>query len=170
MVKLELTSEADLFFHYSKVETIESFDKLKQDQQLTLEFEGFIGLLIKLLNFLQSNSKKHFAILQLFSDGRAKLDFLQNLHYKFVDLLTFELSSSDDDSIRESITYRYNIIKAKMMYLQSNFKQFSSIVKTKNPGLILQLEKTLKKNGQKTSNFQNSILKTSTTKSFRKYK
>ncbi len=50
MVKIELTSEADLFFHYSKIETIESFQQLKQDQQLTLEFEGFIGLLIKLLN------------------------------------------------------------------------------------------------------------------------
>ena len=146
MLKLELTSEADLFFHYSTIETIDTFSALKENQQLTLKFEGFIGLLIKLLNSLQKSSKKNFGILQLYSDGSAKFNFLQNLHYKYIDLLSLNLKSSNDEIIRESITYRYNIVKAKIMYLQTNFKQFSSVVKTKNPGLIVQLEKTLKKN------------------------
>lgn len=63
--------------------------------------------------------------MSLYPDGRAKIDFMQNLHYKFINLLTLDLNSSDEEIIRESITYRYNLIKAKMMYLQSNFKQFS---------------------------------------------
>ena len=36
MVKLEFTSEADLFFHYSVIESIESFENLKTKQELTL--------------------------------------------------------------------------------------------------------------------------------------
>lgn len=48
-LKIEITSESDLFFHYSKIENLESFDDLKITQKLNLEFDGFIGLLIKLL-------------------------------------------------------------------------------------------------------------------------
>ena len=48
-LKIELTSESDLFFHYSKIETLDTFEELKLSQKLNLEFDGFIGLLVKLL-------------------------------------------------------------------------------------------------------------------------
>ncbi len=53
MLKIEITSESDLFFHYSKIENLESFEDLKITQKLNLEFDGFIGLLIKLLVSVQ---------------------------------------------------------------------------------------------------------------------
>ena len=55
--------------------------------------------------------------MSLYPNGKAKIEFMQNLHYKYINLLTLELNSSDEEVIRESITYRYNLIKAKMMYL-----------------------------------------------------
>jgi hypothetical protein len=125
LLKIELTSEQDLFFHYSKIETLESFEELKQFQKLTLEFDGFIGLLIKLLGSVQQASDAHFAILTILEDSKGQLAFVQNLHYKFIELLQLDIQSSDEETIRESITFRYNINKAKLMYLQNNFKQFS---------------------------------------------
>jgi hypothetical protein len=50
------------------------------------------------------------------------------------------------------------------MYLQNNFRQFSQVVKTKNPGLIVQLEKTFKKLSSEQSISIGSTMK----KSFRK--
>lgn len=97
-------------------------------------------------------------------DGKGYLTFLQNLHYKYIDLLSIELQNSEEDTVRESITYRYNINKAKLMYLQNNFRQFSQVVKTKNPGLIVQLEKTFKKLSTEQSISVGSTMR----KSFRK--
>lgn len=125
LLKLELTSEQDLFFHYSKIETLESFEDLKLTQKLTLEFDGFIGLLIKLLSSVQMASDAHFTILTIQEESRAQLTFVQNLHYKFIELLQLDIQCSDEETIWESITFRYNINKAKLMYLQNNFKQFS---------------------------------------------
>jgi hypothetical protein len=53
----------------------------------------------------------------ILEDGRASITFLQNLHYKFIELLQIELNSSSEEAVKESITYRYNINKAKLMYL-----------------------------------------------------
>ncbi len=78
--------------------------------------------------------------------------------------MQIDLQQSDEDTIRESITYRYNINKAKLMYLQNNFRQFSQVVKTKNPGLIVQLEKTFKK----LSSEQSISIGSTMRKSFRK--
>ena len=86
----------------------------------------------------------YFGILQLFPSNGAKLDFVQNLQYKYIDLVSLDLAGSSEDEVKESITFRYNIIKAKLSSLQNKFKQFSSIVKTKSPALMVQFQKSFK--------------------------
>ena len=83
-------------------------------------------------------------MLQLFGDGRGQLDFIQNLQYKYVDLVSLELAASPEEEARESVTYRYHVLKAKLSFLQGKFKQFASLVRTKNPSLVLQAQKGLK--------------------------
>jgi hypothetical protein len=68
-LRIEMTSESDLFFHYSKVENVESFEDIKQSQKLNVEFDGFIGLLIKLLGCVHQGVDAHFAILTIQEDG-----------------------------------------------------------------------------------------------------
>jgi hypothetical protein len=122
----------------------ETYPALRDRQQLNVEFEGFIGLLIKLLNSIHTEPNVYFGILQLFPGNRAKLDFVQNLQYKYIDLVSLELEGSPEEEVKESITFRYNVIKAKLSYLQNKFKQFSTMVKTKNPSLMVQMQKTFK--------------------------
>lgn len=52
---------------------------------------------------------------------------------------------SEEEIIRDSVTYRYNFSKAKMLFLEQSLQEISQLVKLKNPSLNLQIEKILKK-------------------------
>lgn len=74
-------------------------------------------------------------------DGQARLDFIQNMEYKFLELLTLDFVTSSEETIRQNITYRYSLLKAKSSILTGRLKDISSILKLKNPSLLLQLQK-----------------------------
>lgn len=74
-------------------------------------------------------------------DGQAKLDFVQNVEYKFLELLSLPFAASSEDVIRQNISFRYSVLKAKDQILQNRLKDVSSILKVKNPSLLLQLSK-----------------------------
>jgi hypothetical protein len=81
------------------------------------------------------------------------------LEYKYVELVSIEFETSMEESIREAITFRYNSVKAKLIFLQNRMKEFSSLVKTKNPSLLIQMQKTMIGGGapghnQSTQSFQ----------------
>lgn len=53
------------------------------------------------------------------NDGQARLDFIENMEYKFLEMLTLEFVAAPEDFVRQNVTYRYNILKAKMMYVEN---------------------------------------------------
>lgn len=85
----------------------------------------------------------YFAVLQLFKDGKGRVDFIQNLEYKFIELVSLDFETSPEEVIRETISFRYNSVKAKLIFLQNRMKEFSSIVKVKNPSLLIQMQKSV---------------------------
>lgn len=40
--------------------------------------------------------------------GRAHLDFIQNMEYKFVELLSTAFIASDEETVRQNITFRHS--------------------------------------------------------------
>jgi len=70
-------------------------------------------------------------------DGQAHLDFIQNLEYKFLDLITLDFVASNEEIIRQNITFRYNTLKARLIFMQNRLKDISAIIKLKNPSLLL---------------------------------
>lgn len=57
--------------------------------------------------------RSHLAVFVILSDGRARLDFIQNMEYKFVELLSATFVRSSDEVVRQQITYRYNAMKVR---------------------------------------------------------
>jgi len=49
--------------------------------------------------------------------------------------------ASDEEVVRQSITYRYNYAKAKVAIMESRLKDVNNLVKIKNPSLLLQMQK-----------------------------
>jgi hypothetical protein len=72
-------------------------------------------------------------------DGAGRLDFIQNIEYKFIELLSCEFIASPEENVRQSITYRYNATKSKLALMQARLQDVNALVKIKNPSLLLQL-------------------------------
>ena len=88
-------------------------------------------------------------------EGTARLDFIQNIEYKFIELLSLEFGNSPDDTVRKQISFRYNALKSKLTLMQDRITTVNNIIKIKNPSLLLQIQKTPSKLNNSTI-FKNS--------------
>ncbi|KAJ0402909.1 hypothetical protein ATCC90586_006031 [Pythium insidiosum] len=141
-VKVELSTESDLFFLYAHTCDAETFQLMQDQQKLMIDFADYANVLIRMLNNCIKEPHNHLAVYLMQADGRARLDFIQNMEYKFVELLSVDFLRAPEDVIRQHITFRYNSMKTRLQVLQTRLHEVNSIVKTKNPSLLLQLQKT----------------------------
>lgn len=91
-------------------------------------------------------------------EGTARLDFIQNIEYKFIELLSLDFINSPDDTVRKQISFRYNALKSKLALMSDRINTINNIVKIKNPSLLLQIQKTPAKlqNNTNTSMYRNN--------------
>ena len=61
LIAIELTSDSDLFFFYNCNITPNYFNKIKAEQELNVDFEGFLEELIKMLNDMISDPQMYLA-------------------------------------------------------------------------------------------------------------
>ena len=78
--------------------------------------------MIKMLNACIKDSASHLAVFIMHQDGSARLDFIQNMEYKFVELLSCHFIPSPEDIIRRHITYRYSALKHRNHLLQQRLQ------------------------------------------------
>lgn len=93
---------------------------------------------------LQNAIKEPHTFLAVFimnREGQGRLDFIQNVSFKFIELLSVMFARSPDDAIRQQIAFRYNSQKSKVAVMQARLHDIVNIVKVKNPSLLLQLQK-----------------------------
>ncbi|SBO21582.1 hypothetical protein, conserved in Apicomplexan species [Plasmodium knowlesi strain H] len=188
-IKIELTCEADLFFHFTQTVDERSFEAMQTSQKLMINFSEYLEVLIKMFNSCIGDPHSFLAVLTVKKDGKARLDFikvkkgtecnfcaeyalpfssflkhicvfvqltdffffffffffLKNVEYKFIELLVCELVQSSEETIRESISYRYNAIKSKNSIMYKRLQDINLLIKSKNPSLLMQLQKTVSK-------------------------
>ena len=141
-IRVELSSENDMFFHYTHNIDKGSFAKIQENQKLMIEYPDYPNILIKMLNSCIKEPHSFLAVFIMQRDGSARLDFIQNMEYKFVELLSCDFDASTEETIRQQITYRYNAVKSKLAIMQARLQDINAIVKIKNPSLLLQLQKS----------------------------
>ena len=144
-VKVELISENDLFFHYIHTLDDNGFRRMQESQKLMIEFSELPTILIRMLNACIKEPHSFLAVFIMHRDGRARLDFIQNIEYKFIELLSLDFVASSEEMVRQQITFRYNSVKSKLAILQARLQDISALVKVKNPSLLLQLQRNPKK-------------------------
>ena len=136
-MRIELSSENDLFFHFAHSLDDGGFVSVQEEQKLMIDFPQYAAVLIKMLNNCIKEPERsglrwgaccagqqadarycvrsHLAVFVILSDGRARLDFIQNMEYKFVELLSAMFVRSSDEVVRQQITYRYNAMKVRFV-------------------------------------------------------
>mmetsp|Transcript_70276 Transcript_70276/g.219428 ORF Transcript_70276/g.219428 Transcript_70276/m.219428 type:complete len:104 (-) Transcript_70276:180-491(-) len=95
-----------------------------------------------MLNNCIREPQSYLAVFVMQRDGHARLDFIQNMEYKFVELLSCNFVASSEEVVRQHITFRYNSMKSRLALMQARLQDINALVKVKNPSLLLQLQKT----------------------------
>ena len=132
-IRLELSCENDLFFHFTSDIDDETFKIMQESQKLTVNFPEFSNLVKRLFNNCINEPQSYIAVFIMQKEGTARLDFIQNIEYKFIELLSIDFVNSPDETVRKQISYRYNAIRTKLEIVQNRIQTISNIVKLKNP-------------------------------------
>ena len=140
-MKVELTSENDLFFHYTHLVDADTYRHMQEKQKLLVNFPEYAKVLQKMVNSCIKEPHSHLAVFVIEREGLARLDFIQNMEYKFIELLSIDLKASAEEVVRDQIAYRYNAMKNRMALMQARLADVNALVKIKNPSLLLQLKK-----------------------------
>jgi len=141
-VRVELSSESDLFFHFAHTMDEAAFQDVQERQKLMVDYPDYPNVVSRMLNDCIKSPQSHLAVFvaqQSPSGGR--LDFIQNMEYKFVELLSCKFQQSADSFIRQQISFRYNAMKSRLALMQSRLQEVNTVIKVKNPSLLHQLQK-----------------------------
>ena len=141
-IKVELSSEADLFFHYMHCIEESGYRKVQESQKLMVDFPDYPNILVRMLNASIREPHIYNGVFTMYTDNDARLDFIQNMEYKFVELMSCSFSRSSEEMVQHQITYRYNSMKQRLGVMQIRLMDINTLVKTKNPSLLLQLQKS----------------------------
>ena len=157
-IRIELSCENDLFFHFTSDIDEETYKIMQENQKLTVNFKEFSNLLKRLFNNCINEPQSYISVFIMQKEGTGRLDFIQNIEYKFIELLSIYFVNSPDDTVRKQIGYRYNALRTKMEMMQERIIAINNIIKIKNPSLLHQINKTPSKFNMNKSTYS-SIMK-----------
>ncbi|CAK0820209.1 unnamed protein product [Prorocentrum cordatum] len=139
--RIEITSKNDIFFHYAHSVDAHGFRSMQDQQKLMIEFPDYLSVLIRMLNSCIMDPHVYLAVLAMRQDGSARLDFVQNLEYKFIELLSCDFLASSEEMVRQQVTFQYNSMSRRLEAMKTHLQDISELVKVKNPSLLLQLKR-----------------------------
>eukprot|EP01015_Nassula_variabilis_P016467 TRINITY_DN2526_c0_g1_i1.p1 TRINITY_DN2526_c0_g1~~TRINITY_DN2526_c0_g1_i1.p1 ORF type:complete len:251 (+),score=49.95 TRINITY_DN2526_c0_g1_i1:63-815(+) len=140
-IKLELSSENDLFFYYQHIANDSNFKEIKKNQQLHIDFSEYAVVIIKSLNKCEKEPNQFCAIFTIFTDGLGRLEIVQTMEYKDIELIAFDFAANPEEAIRQQITFRYGALKSKLALMEGRLQDIHELVRLKNPSLLLQMQK-----------------------------
>jgi len=164
LVRMELSSEVDLFFHYVHVIDRQGYRIVQEQQRLVVDFNEYQNVLVRMLNSCIREPNNHLAIFLMRGDCAGRLDFIQNMEYKFVELMSCVFERSSEDMVQRHISYRYNNMKIKLSAAQSRLHDIQNLVKAENPSLLLQLQKSNSSNSSSYNSSQLFVIPTTSSK------
>lgn len=144
-MKIEICSNKDLYFYYTTEMDGKLFEKIKQGQKLTCDFNKFPDLLIKYLDLCISDTKTFLAVLTIQKDKNAKMELFENLQYKFGELINISFIPASNDIIKKQISYRYNAMRAVQDMVQNRIDIINGVLKDFDPELITEVKKAISK-------------------------
>lgn len=65
-----------------------------------IDFADYVNIIIKMVNSCIKEPHSFLAVFIMNRDGTAKLDFIQNIEYKFIELLSCDFLASPEDVVR----------------------------------------------------------------------
>lgn len=145
MVRVELSSDSDLFMYYESKFTEAEFEALQEQQDLKISFDKFPDTLTEILSTI-GNKSSEFSIEFTTKDDETAgtLKFVQQLKFKNVEIFSLEFTEPKDDFVRNQIQYRFNALQADLKAARSDLSDLCAMLKIKNPSVLKQMKPSRK--------------------------
>nr|CCC93906.1 unnamed protein product [Trypanosoma congolense IL3000] len=121
-LRVEVTSECDLFFHQTCVINHVGFLRLREHQSLVCDFADFLMTFLKMLNRCIKEPQRFLMVFIVGADGASKMEFVENLEYKLINVLSLPFRASTEVVVKEQISYRYSALRARLAILTTQLK------------------------------------------------
>ena len=92
-------------------------------------------MLVKQINLCQKQINQYSAVLVLNKISSHRLDFLENIEYKRIELLSLEFEDLDEEAIKNYVTFRFTKVKMSRQIIEKKLKDVMSMTKLKNQNL-----------------------------------
>ncbi len=135
-------SDSDLFFNYRLEINQENLKEILKRNEINFTLDDFGNAILKMFDNLKTKMENYFIVFIMKKEGIANLEIYQNLDYKYIALLDLEFYCSDEETIKQNISFRYSVLQAKDNYIKNRLKDITAIIKLKNPNLLLQIQKS----------------------------
>merc|ERR1712227_226253 len=91
---------------------------------------------MKMFNSCINDPSQFLCVRTVEKNGTNRIDFVQNLDYKFIELLSIDFFQAPESIVDKSITFRYNSLRTKLALALARLQNVNTIIKTKNPALL----------------------------------
>ena len=152
-LRIELSSENDLYFFYTCVINNMGFLQLREDQRLMCDFGEFSNSLVRNFNNCIREPHHFLSVLIIEESGMnnsgptgmdpaqcrgdiATLELIQNINFKFVDLLLLPFRKGNEDDIKAQLTSKYHSIRSQLNLVSEKYQELVNLVKKKAPHLL----------------------------------
>ncbi|KAK8890528.1 hypothetical protein M9Y10_035305 [Tritrichomonas musculus] len=149
-VRLEMTMDTNVCLYLECTVNSNEFNKIKQENNLRVEFSSFVPSIVDLLerSVKKSEDPKSEQYLVQFKQGQdygGTLIFLQKLKLRIVKVFTLNFNVSPQDFIRNQVQYRFNKIKYEYTLKETEINEHFRRISDKNPSLAKQITNDVRK-------------------------
>jgi hypothetical protein len=111
------------------------FDRIRKIQHLNFPFTSLVPMLIKQVQLCLKNVNQYSAVLTLNKISAHRLDLLENIEYKRIELLSLEFEELEEEAIKSYVTFRFTKVKMNKQIIQKKLADVISMTKLKNQSL-----------------------------------
>ena len=135
-VKIELSWEKDLLFHYTNIIDEQQFLDIKKNQRFLIDFTEYCNTVQKICENCINNSDIYIGEFTIEKKGVSELRFVKSSPFKYLDLLVLEFKNSPNDIIRKQLLYKFAFIKSKVEYNKKAIKAAGDVILECNPEIM----------------------------------
>lgn len=135
-IKIELSWEKDILFHFFNITDENTFLKLKKSQDLNIDFPKYADLVKLLCENCINNPEVYIGEFIIQKEGISKLQFIKVSDFKLLDLVTLTFKNSPDNIIKKHVLYRFGYIKSKLEYNKKALKAAGDVILELNPSIV----------------------------------
>lgn len=135
-VKIELSWEKDILFHYTNIIDEQKFLDIKKEQKFVIDFPQYCNTIQKICDNCIDNTDIYIGEFTIEKNGISELRFIKSTPFKYIDLLLLEFKNSPNEIIKKQMLYKFAYIKSQLEYNKKAIKAAGDVILECNPDIM----------------------------------